>query len=91
MEESLFQRFMEVQKKYVEDATYFEGINTHCNPNSDGNTFIITWIKLNAVQFRQQWDNSLCKDCSDYRKCGTFLESDCNRFFNISASLSSSN
>ena len=56
-----------------------EGFNNHYDP---GEVYIVDWIYANAKKFRDDWNISLCKDCSNLRECGHMALSACNRFSN---------
>ena len=51
----------------VDIDKWFEGLEQHQDP---GNEYIIEWIKDNAAQYRDDWENSLCCTCTNWEDCG---------------------
>ena len=75
--EKIFKNFMKAERKYINDAKYFEGINTKKDP---GEMYIIAWIRQNAEEFRIKWDISKCKECNCAGQCGDKLKIQCDKF-----------
>ena len=71
-----FQNYLKAEKKFIEDAKYFEGINTNKDP---GNEFIISWVELYAQKFRDRWLKSKCQHCKDSVECGNKLKEECDK------------
>lgn len=70
-------KFMLVQIKYLNDAKYFEGINSHKDP---GDTFIFDLLKGTSTILRSRWNSSKCQDCLFWRECGHLLKQECAKF-----------
>ena len=78
-EQIRFEKFIKAEQKYIDDAKYYEGINTNSDP---GINYIYQWISKYAKEFRQKWDVSICKDCFKADKCGDKLKFNCDSFEN---------
>ena len=70
-----FHRFICAQVKYINDAKYFEGINTQHDP---GDIFVETFVIEKGLYFRNSWNNSQCSACS--KDCGDLLKKQCDMF-----------
>lgn len=68
-------RFLEAQRRAVDCAKWLEGVEIGHDP---GNGFVINWIELFAKKFRDQWQNSCCKDCK--KDCAYECRSFCDRY-----------
>lgn len=42
--------------------------------------FVIEWIQFNSSIFREEWDNSLCKNCMTNNSCGKEVKKECTCF-----------
>jgi len=71
------QRFIKVEIKYLNDAKYFDGINKGKDP---GEKFVLEMIELSASSLREKWNNSCCKNCFEWEKCGHLLKEKCENF-----------
>lgn len=70
-----FNRFIYSQIKYINDAKYYEGINTHQDP---GDIFVELFVYENGAYFRDRWNNSQCSKCVN--ECGDLLKECCENF-----------
>jgi hypothetical protein len=71
------QKYMLAQKKKIELEKWYEGCKMDHDP---GESFIINWIFTNANQFREAWEQSLCKKCCLVEECGFEVRDVCNKF-----------
>ena len=69
--------FMKAQVHRIDVDKWCQGVNTHCDP---GEVYIIDWVYCNAKKFRDDWNNSVCKSCSNLRNCGHMALSACGGF-----------
>jgi len=67
-------KFMLSQKRRIEYEKWLEGCHLKRDPGAE---FILNWIRLNAAFFRKAWDDSLCKDCALWEKCGHLVRPTC--------------
>jgi len=70
--------FMEAQIHKIEVEKWEQGVRQYSDP---GDGFVLDWIYCNAKQFRDSWEISLCKDCSNIRCCGHYALSACDKFY----------
>ena len=69
-----FNNYLKAEKKYIEDAKWFEGINTNKDP---GDKFILNWIQKHAKEFREKWMKTECQYCVKAGICGDQLKVKC--------------
>lgn len=70
-----YEKFKKIQIERIEKEKWIEGEAT----SSDlGDLFIMDWIYNNAKMFRDQWNNSLCKNCLNCFICGYNVISACD-------------
>jgi len=74
------QRYLVVEKQFIEMAKWFEGIRLQRDPTDD---FIMEWISTSAAEFRRCWNASVCKDCKDVHHCGHLLKNGCENLKEI--------
>ena len=72
-----FTKFVKAEIKYINDAKWYEGINTHRDP---GENFIEHWALDHASEFREKWNMSKCKVCVNGGICGNNLKTECHSF-----------
>jgi hypothetical protein len=75
--ENEFEKFMNAEIKYINDAKWYEGIRTNKDP---GNPFIESWAISDAKIFRDKWNKSCCKKCADCNLCGNNVRETCDKF-----------
>ena len=75
------------QREYMEAQIHRIEVDKWCQSerqcSDPGDDFIIDWVHINAVQFREDWDQSLCKDCLRLRQCGYNVLSACCGFAKV--------
>jgi hypothetical protein len=72
--------FMKAQVHRIDVDKWCQGVNNHYDP---GEVYIIDWVYSNAKKFRDDWNNCLCKNCSNLRECGHMALSVCERFLEV--------
>jgi hypothetical protein len=77
MKQKQFKKFIETEIKILDDEKYYEGINRNCDP---GEKFIEELIEKKSALWRSCWDNSCCKFCAFWAKCGKSFKKDCEEF-----------
>lgn len=75
--EIIFNNFLKAQVKYMNDAKYYEGINTHHDP---GQEYVLKFVEEKAQFFRECWDKSICCKCLNGSQCGDLLKQQCDKF-----------
>jgi len=75
-------RFMRAQRKRIEVDKWIEGCRIQNDP---GQRFILNWIFLYAGQFRNAWQNSLCRSCELYELCGHQVRTTCDEYKELKA------
>jgi len=73
----LFYKFIEVERKKIEIDKWIEGQNMHCDP---GEQYINDWVRRNAENWRNEWNNSKCKTCLFWMNCGYNLKCECDNY-----------
>jgi hypothetical protein len=68
-------RFKRCQIEAINYAKWLRGVETRHDP---GDEFIEEWIKKFSKEFRENWDNSVCKDCVE--SCGHECRSFCYKY-----------
>ena len=69
--------FMDVQIHKIEIDKWVQGEIQDSDP---GDEFVQDWVYENAKHFRDDWNISLCKDCSLHRDCGWHVLSACDQY-----------
>lgn len=69
--------YLKVEKDYIDEAKYYEGIKIKSDP---GQSFIINWIQGYADDFRIKWNCSMCRLCTSALNCGHYLKTDCDYY-----------
>ncbi len=73
----MMHKYMSTQRKKIEIDKWCEGSRINQGP---GQAYVLDWIFINAAWFRQAWESSLCKDCSQSGNCGHLVLQECNEF-----------
>jgi len=69
--------FIKVQIRKISIDKWCEG----CRINSDpGQAYILEWISKNAQRFRENWEQSCCKECYNWQLCGHEVRTFCDSF-----------
>lgn len=76
-EQYSFYKFMEIETRKIDQDKWIEGQKLHKDPGQD---FIIDWIMRNAANWRNEWDQSKCKDCVNWKMCGHLVLQECSAF-----------
>ena len=69
--------FMEAQVHRIEVDKWCQGEMQHSDP---GEEFVLDWVYHNAKIFRDDWNNSVCQNCSRLRDCGYLVLSACSGY-----------
>jgi len=77
-QEYVFAKFIEIEMKKIDLDKYFQGIKIHKDPGQD---YVMQWIDNNSANFRKKWEESDCKSCSHWKKCGINMCKDCQLYF----------
>lgn len=75
-----FDLFIEAEKNAIEVSKWLEGEKLNTDPGED---FVKIWVKKYAKKFKENWDDSNCKNCKN--ECRRHVIKNCNNFmpFNI--------
>jgi hypothetical protein len=73
----LFCKFLETEMKKIDLDKWYEGEKINKDP---GQSYIVEWIKLNAANWRKEWEESLCQHCNNWKTCGYLLTKECKIF-----------
>jgi hypothetical protein len=73
----LFCKFLEVERQKIDLDKYYEGERQHCDP---GQEYIVDWINRNAANWREEWNESTCKDCQHWKVCGHLVRKECREY-----------
>lgn len=68
--------FMKAQIHKIEVDKWCRGVDTHQDP---GEVYVINWVYNNAEKFRNDWNSSVCPNCSNYDDCGYLVLSSCDK------------
>lgn len=74
------QMFLLIEKKYIEDAKWFEGLVINNDP---GEEFVYNWVNTSAESFRDKWDKSCCRRCCFLKDCGVNLIENCEALIDL--------
>lgn len=69
--------FMKAQIHRIDVDKWCEGVDNHYDP---GELYIREWVYTNAQQFRDDWNNSVCQNCSNLNNCGYLTLSACGDY-----------
>lgn len=72
-----FKAFIKAERDCIDKDKWFEGIKLSSDP---GQEFILHWIDDNSQEFRNKWDESMCRCCVSAFECGHYLRKECNCF-----------
>lgn len=72
---SSLKKYLSAQLYQIDVDKWLEGIRRNCDP---GECYVLDWIKNNASKFRQEWDDSQCKNCK--KECVHQLKKECGDF-----------
>jgi hypothetical protein len=78
MPDTEFKLFIEAEKTAIEISKWLEGERINRDP---GEEFVKHWIKQHAKKFKDDWDKSSCKFCSN--TCRYKTVEYCNNFSGI--------
>ena len=67
--------FIKNEIRKIEIDKWIEGVKRNGDP---GNSYVMEWILLNAKEYREKWDISLCKVCGKCEECGYNILSACD-------------
>ena len=73
----LFRKFIESERKKIDEDKYFQGILIKRDP---GEVYIAEWIDKNAKKWREEWEKSKCQHCLHWKLCGYHIKTECNDF-----------
>ena len=76
MEDDFF-RFIHAEQKYIEDAKWYEGIRICRDP---GDEYIMQWTAEHAKEFRERWNESVCRTCILCCACGNNVYKKCDSY-----------
>ncbi len=78
-------KFLKVQVKRIELEKWYEGVRIQRDP---GAAFIMKWIQHYAADYRTSWNDSLCKNCKYWSRCGLNAVSECDFYQSDDSDLS---
>jgi len=70
-------KYLKAQIKKIEIDKWCEGTELKKDP---GKEYILDWINNNAVNFREAWEGSICKNCCLSESCGYLVVQHCEKF-----------
>lgn len=78
-------KFITAEKNAMETSKYIESQKAHRDLyfddyNQPSQRFYAWWIENHAKNFREAWDLSLCKDCTNIYTCRDCLKDTCKNF-----------
>ena len=74
--------FMKTQVHRIEIDKWCQGERQLSDP---GEVYIMDWVYCNAKNFRDDWNMSVCKGCSNLRQCGYNVLSACDGYEEVIA------
>lgn len=72
-----FTAFLHAERECIDKDKWLEGERVHNDP---GQPYIMQWVTENSQEFRDKWNDSCCKDCSQALNCGHYLRRHCLKF-----------
>ena len=70
--------FMKVQVHKIDIDKWCQGVQINSDP---GEKYVVDWVYSNTKKFRDDWDNSVCKNCPNHRDCGYLALSACENYY----------
>ena len=67
-------RYMQIQIQKIELDKWYEGCRIQADP---GSAYVMDWIQTNGQWFRNTYEESICKNCKQWRNCGHTLQRSC--------------
>lgn len=64
-------RFIQLEMNQIQLDRWNLGQITHDDP---GNKHDTEWVDMLAPKYRFLWENSYCKDCQNWNKCGQLMK-----------------
>lgn len=77
-----FDKFLICEIKRIEIDKWDEGLKILTDP---GNDYVLNWIECSATNFRNEWNESLCKDCINCLNCGWRAKNKCDNYIKVVA------
>lgn len=69
--------FMKVQVHKINVDKWCQGVVINSDP---GDVYVTDWVCNNAQKFRDDWNNSVCQNCSNLNNCGYLTLSACDHY-----------
>ena len=73
----MYSCYLRAQVERINVEKWCEGCRIQRDP---GPEFVIHWINQNAARFREEWEQSRCKECHNCFQCGYKATRDCCEF-----------
>jgi len=72
-----FKKFIESEIHKINEDKFYEGERISADP---GEPFVQEWVKRNSLNWRNEWETSVCQYCIHWKICGHKVLKNCYEF-----------